>query len=205
MPTFGAIFIPFLVYFGTYATANCLDTYYSNRACDDSTGLSATTSKFIATTAVSTGLCIYKDGYFASLATKGRAPLSSYLLFAARDAVTICASFNLPALIAPKLADFPFAKITPFQSIFSSDESRLKMAQFLMPATSQLVSTPMHLLGLDLTYRRVKLPIRERISAMRQHFSMATPLRVMRIIPSFGFGGVVNTGCRSSMMMGQVM
>ena len=200
MPSFGAIFIPFLVYFGTYATANCFDTLYATKACEDPTTIPATTSKFIATTAVSTGLAVYKDGNFASMASRGPAPLMSYLLFTARDAVTIWASFNLPTLIAPKLAEFPFAKISPFQSIFSSDESRLKMAQLLMPVTSQLVSTPMHLLGLDLSYRPTKLPIRERISAMRQHFSFATPLRMMRIIPPFGLGGLVNTGCRGSMM-----
>lgn len=203
-PTLGAIFIPFLVYFGTYATANLFDSFYACKTYDDPNTISTATSKFLATTAVSTGLCVYKDGYFAAMASRGPAPLLSYFLFTARDVVTVWASFNLPTMIAPKLADFPFASLTPFQSIFSSDESRLKMAQMLMPAASQLVSTPLHLLGLDLSHRPYRLPIRERVSAVRRHLAFATPLRMMRIIPPFGFGSVVNTGCRRS-MMAQVM
>lgn len=102
--------------------------------------------------------------------------------------------------MAPKLAAFPFANLAPFQGIFSSEDARLKMAQVLMPATSQIVSTPLHLLGLDLSYRPWKLPIRERVSAVRRHLAFATPLRMIRIIPPFGFGSVVNTGCRKAMM-----
>ncbi|KAF4974851.1 hypothetical protein FZEAL_8312 [Fusarium zealandicum] len=197
---FGALFIPFLVYFGTYATANLFDSFNAINNDLDPSSVCATPSKFLATTTVSSGLCIFKDAHVARMFSPSPVPLLSYALFTARDAVTIFASFNLPTMIAPKLAELPFSAVTPFASIFSSDESRLKLAQMLMPAASQLVSTPMHLLGLDLHCRKGQMAIRERLSVVRRFTGFATPLRMMRILPSFGIGSVANTGFRSSMM-----
>ncbi|KAF4467677.1 sequence orphan [Fusarium albosuccineum] len=202
--TLVSLFIPFLVYFGTYATANLFDSFNAIQHDLDPAVVCATPAKFAATTTVSTGLCIFKDGYFARMASGSPVPLLSYALFAARDAVTIYASFNLPTIIAPKLAEIPFASMTPFGSIFQSDDSRLKLAQMLMPAASQLVSTPIHLLGLDIHSRQKPLPIRERLSLVRTYSGFATPLRMIRILPSFGIGSVANTGFRKSMMT-QVM
>lgn len=196
-PSMKTMLIPFLVYFGTYATANMFDSMYARENCMDPATVSATPSKFFATSAVSTGLCVYKDGYFAGMAARSPAPLLSYLLFTTRDVVTVFASFNMPAWVAPKLSQLSLPHFAPF-SVFSSEESRLRAAQILMPAASQLVSTPLHLLGLDLSHRQYKLGIRERFSMVRQNMSFATPLRMVRIIPGFGIGNVVNTSCRSS-------
>lgn len=113
--------------------------------------------------------------------------------------MTIYASFNLPTMIAPKLAEFPFASITPF-AIFQSDDARLKMAQLFMPAASQVVSTPIHLLGLDVHARQVRMTIKDRISVIRRYTGFATPLRMIRVLPSFGIGSVANTGFRRNMM-----
>ncbi|KAM5355060.1 hypothetical protein ACJ41O_001706 [Fusarium nematophilum] len=196
----GALFIPFLVYFGTYATANMFDSFHAVTHDLDPSTVCSSPSKFVATTAVSTGLCIFKDAHVARMASGGPTPLLSYALFAARDAVTVFASFNLPTMLAPKLADIPFSSITPFSAIFASDESRLKLAQMVMPAASQVISTPIHLLGLDIHCRQKKLGIRERFSVVRYYAGFATPLRMMRIIPSFGIGSVANRGFRNSMM-----
>ncbi|CAM1507794.1 Fc.00g046420.m01.CDS01 [Cosmosporella sp. VM-42] len=198
--TFGGLFIPFLVYFGTYATANLFDSFHAMNNCADPTTVSAAPSKFFATTAVSTGLCVYKDGYFAGLANKSPAPLLSYLLFTSRDALTVFASFNLPTLVTPKIAEFPFPKITPFSNLFQSDDANLRLIQIMSPAAAQMASTPIHLLGLDFSNRQYRLGIRERFSMIRQHITFATPLRMMRILPPFGIGNVVNTSCRNSML-----
>ncbi|KAJ4327877.1 hypothetical protein N0V84_001687 [Fusarium piperis] len=198
--TFASLFIPFLVYFGTYATANLFDSFNAIQHGLDPSIVCSTPAKFAATTTVSSSLCIFKDAYFSRMASGSPVPLLSYALFSLRDAVTIYASFNLPNMLAPKLAEFPFSSITPFAEIFKSDESRLKMAQLFMPAASQLVSTPIHLLGLDLCARRSWMPIRERLSVIRQYAGFATPLRMMRVLPSFGIGSVANTGFRKAMM-----
>ncbi|KAM0559860.1 hypothetical protein ACHAPJ_003808 [Fusarium lateritium] len=198
--TFASLFIPFLVYFGTYATANMFDSFNAVQHDIDPSIVSYTPAKFAATTTVSSGLSIFKDAYFSRMASGTATPLLSYALFAMRDAVTIYASFNLPTMIAPKLAEFPFASITPFANIFQSDDSRLKMAQLFMPAASQIVSTPIHLLGLDVHARQVRMTIRERMSVIKRYTGFATPLRMMRVLPSFGIGSVANTGFRKNMM-----
>ncbi|RSM04888.1 hypothetical protein CEP52_006552 [Fusarium oligoseptatum] len=202
MPPVGGIIIPFLVYFGTYSTANLCDSIYAASHDLDMTTISSTMPKFLATTAVSTGLCVYKDGYFAKLlgtsAVKAAVPRRSFALFTTRDAVTVFASFNMPSIIAPKLHQLPVNG--PISSLVSSEEASLRTAQMIMPAAIQVVSTPIHLLGLDYNNRQEKLPFKERIGAIRQHVHVATPLRMMRIIPAFGIGSVANTSFRRSML-----
>ncbi|SPJ87817.1 uncharacterized protein FTOL_12286 [Fusarium torulosum] len=198
--TFASLFLPFLVYFGTYATANMFDSFNAVQYDCDPSIVCSSAAKFAATTTVSSGLSIFKDAYFSRMACGGATPLLSYALFTLRDAVTIYASFNLPTVIAPKLAEFPFASITPFANIFQSDDSRLKMAQLFMPAASQIVSTPIHLLGLDVHARQVRMTIRERMSVIKRYTCFATPLRMIRVLPSFGIGSVANTGLRRNMM-----
>lgn len=104
----------------------------------------------------------------------------------------------MPGIIAPKLAEL--LGTTPFASLVNSEEASLKTAQMIMPAAIQVISTPIHLLGLDINNRRSKLPIRERLKAVGQHMPAATPLRMMRIIPAFGIGSVANTSFRRSWM-----
>lgn len=202
MPPVGGIIIPFLVYFGTYSTANLCDSIYAASNDLDITTISSTMPKFLATTAVSTGLCVYKDGYFAKLlgssAVKAAVPRRSFALFTTRDAVTVFASFNMPSIIAPKLHQLPVnGSLSP---LVSSEEASLRTAQMIMPAAIQVVSTPIHLLGLDYNNRQEKLPFKERLAGIRQHVHVATPLRMMRIIPAFGIGSVANTSFRRSML-----
>ncbi|KAF4989202.1 hypothetical protein FDECE_14788 [Fusarium decemcellulare] len=200
VPPLGGIIIPFLVYFGTYSTANLCDSVYSATHDLDPTTISSTMPKFLATTAVSTGLCVYKDGYFAKLlgnsAVKAAVPRRSFALFTTRDAVTVFASFNMPSIIAPKLNQLPVTG--SLSSLVSTEEASLRTAQMIMPAAIQVVSTPIHLLGLDYNNRQEKLPFRERINAIKQHVHVATPLRMMRIVPAFGIGSVANTSFRRS-------
>lgn len=199
-PPIGCIVIPWLVYFGTYSAANVSDSIYAAAHDLDPSTPSSTSYKFLATTTISTRL--YKDGYFAKLlgtaAVKRSVPRLSFALFTGRDAITVFACFNMPGIIAPKLAEL--LEATPFASLVNSEEESLKTAQMIMPAAIQVISTPIHLLGLDINNRRSKLPIRERLKAVGQHMPAATPLRMMRIIPAFGIGSVANTSFRRSWM-----
>ncbi|KAJ4247414.1 hypothetical protein NW762_013089 [Fusarium torreyae] len=200
MPPLGGIIIPFLVYFGTYSTANLCDSMYAAANDLDVTTITSTMPKFLATTAVSTGLCVYKDGYFAKLlgtsAVKKAVPRRSFALFTARDAVTVFASFNMPSVLAPNLRQF--SGVGPLSSLVNSEEASLRTAQMIMPAAIQVVSTPIHLLGLDYNNRQERLPFYERVNAVRKLVYVATPLRMMRIIPAFGIGSVANTSFRRS-------
>ena len=113
--------------------------------------------------------------------------MTSCCLFVLRDAVTIFASFNLPPLLAPRLS-----------LVFAEETSQLRAAQFFLPAAIQFVTTPVHLLGLDLHNRRGKIGYRSRFDRVGRDMSTAVPARIMRILPAFGLGGIVNTGIRNA-------
>jgi hypothetical protein len=92
--------------------------------------------------------------------------------------------------------------------------SGLTAAQFAAPAAIQLLSTPLHLLGLDLYNRPsgsggtaggsavAKVSWRERWLLIRSRWLASTAARIGRIVPAFGVGGVVNYKVRQSLLNG---
>ena len=123
-------------------------------------------------------------------------PKATYALFGLRDSLTIFASFNLPPLIAPMLPHFNEEVEKRF--------SRVSAAQFLAPAGMQLLSTPLHLWGLDLYNRPIGNGIRwqQRVGRVSRDWLGSSFARMGRIVPAFGVGGVVNTGIRRRMIGG---
>ena len=205
------------LYASTYLAANLTDTWTSTRR----RGLSASyigsgPEKFLATGAVNMSICLYKDARFArffggspgphaasAAAAASRATVSraSLALFASRDALTIFASFNAPSMLAPWLG------------------GSIRAAQFAAPAAVQLLSTPLHLLGLDLFNRpRGHRPAgvfatnlgqqpatvgwRDRWHIVKRDWFGASIARMGRIIPAYGVGGIVNREMRTKLMHG---
>ncbi len=193
----------FLLYGGTYLTANALDTASSTVHDRKASHVTAGTSKFAASSAANVGLCIYKDQVFVRMfgppgAVPRPVPNVSYALFALRDCVTIFASFNVPPLLAPRIEE-------SLSSGMSKHVSGATCAQFLAPAAVQLISTPLHLLGLDMYNRpRDMGPTppdwRARWDLIRKNWATSALARICRIIPAFGVGGVVNTKVRKNLM-----
>ncbi|OEH80635.1 hypothetical protein cyc_03470 [Cyclospora cayetanensis] len=72
------------------------------------------------------------------------------------------------------------------------------MAQVLSPVGIQLVSTPLHLLSLDL-YHRPTATFGQRLSALSWAYCPAVIARAARIVPAFGVGGLVNSRTRNSL------
>jgi len=120
-------------------------------------------------------------------------PPVTYALFAIRDGLTVFASFNLPPLLAPSL---------PLSQATEKYVSRTSAAQFIAPAAIQLISTPFHLLGLDLYNRNGGTPFSDRMQKVRVDWFKSSVARMCRIIPAFGVGGVVNNGMRAKFMKG---
>lgn len=122
-------------------------------------------------------------------------PRASYMLFALRDSLTVFASFNIPPVIAPLLPSFNKEVEKRF--------SKASAAQFLAPAGMQLLSTPLHLLGLDL-YNRPRGTIgvgwRERAKVVSRDWMGSSFARMGRIVPAFGVGGIVNARIRERMI-----
>ncbi|KAL4976594.1 hypothetical protein BDW66DRAFT_51207 [Aspergillus desertorum] len=237
---------PFLLiytlYTFTYLTANTIDTVTSTLKDKPFSTVFPGTAKFITTTAVNMGICIYKDARFARIfgkqtpqrqgqpqpqpqpqsrptqqppakspsnglftatmpaschpspSTGGapKVPKISYTLFCLRDSITIFASFNIPALIAPSIPD----------SIAATPAMKAAIAQFSCPALMQFVSTPMHLLGLDLYNRQPPggLGWVERLRRVRRDYVASCFARMGKIVPAYGIGGVVNVRMRAELM-----
>ncbi|KAI4803601.1 hypothetical protein E4T44_11145 [Aureobasidium sp. EXF-8845] len=182
----------FALYTGTYVTANILDTSSRNAASTTTSG----PAKFLATSSANLSLCLYKDSRFARLfgaATSSPRPIPgpSYALFAVRDCLTVFASFNVPPLIAP---------LMPLSEGMQKHVSAASAAQFVAPAAVQLISTPLHLLGLDLYNRDGVVGWKDRMSKVRMDWLKSSFARMARIVPAFGVGGVVNTSVRKSLM-----
>ncbi|ERF69228.1 hypothetical protein EPUS_01185 [Endocarpon pusillum Z07020] len=210
---------PFLLIFGlyssTYFTANAIDTITSTLCAQSSTTVTTGPTKFLATSAVNMTLCVYKDSHFARMFSTAAAataaatgsnpatctiPKISYLLFSLRDSLTIFASFNLPPLIAPHLGPLSAHLPSLFAPLLSTPSSRTNTAQFLAPALMQLVSTPLHLLGLDMFNRQRRLGSQQRWSRVRRDWAVSALARMGRIVPAFGVGGVVNAAARRGLM-----
>ncbi|KAL6717061.1 hypothetical protein ACLMJK_004975 [Lecanora helva] len=190
------------LYFGTYAVANTIDTISSTLSNKSADTVTSGPAKFMGTSSVNMSLCLYKDSQFAKMfgpppslggAVAKTVPAVSYGLFALRDSLTIFASFNLPPLIAPVL---------PLSKEVEKQVSRASVAQFLAPAGIQLLSTPLHLWGLDLYNRPMGngTPWTARVSKVSKDWFGSSLARMGRIVPAFGVGGVVNARVRAGMI-----
>ncbi|RSL56644.1 hypothetical protein CEP51_014355 [Fusarium floridanum] len=194
----------FCLYGGTYLTANAVDTASSTVSNRPASSVTAGTTKFAASSTANIGVCIYKDQVFVRLfgppgVTPRPVPMASYGLFALRDCLTIFASFNVPPLLGPYLDQ-------RFTDEVKKRVSGLYAAQFMAPAMVQFISTPMHLLGLDLYNRPASGPagavvsLRDRWDLIRRNWLISSVARICRIVPAFGVGGVVNMKVRKNLM-----
>ena len=192
-----------MLYFSTYAAANTIDTISSTVQNKPASTVSSGLPKFVATSSVNMSLCVYKDSFYAkwfgggsSTSSVSKIPKVSYLLFALRDSMTMFASFNLPPMIAPQLANLP----SQLAAHLETEKKRLNVAQFLTPAAMQLFSTPIHLLGLDLYNRQGALGLAKRLARIQRDWLVSSFARMGRIIPAYGVGGVVNSNIRARLM-----
>ncbi|KAG4030633.1 hypothetical protein MFRU_011g00910 [Monilinia fructicola] len=186
-----------MLYGGTYLTANTLDTVTSTVNSKPASTVTSGTSKFVASSTANIGLCLFKDQTFARLfgpsGPPRPVPLPSYILFTARDCLTIFASFNIPPMLGPVITK-------NLSEELQKSISGQTISQFLAPASVQLISTPMHLLGLDLYNRGQGVTWGDRWNIVKKNWGVSAAARICRIVPAFGVGGVVNMKVRKGLM-----
>lgn len=172
------------VYSGTYIVANNIEAI-----CERS-HQSSFYPKFVGSSAANITLSILKDRAFARMFGKGDPrpmPTSSMALFGVRDSMTILASFSLPGIISQRMQD----------NLGSTKQFADTAAQLITPVSMQILSTPLHLFGLDL-YNRSGVTSADRVTFIKQEYIKTTLARMARIFPAFGIGGVVNKSVRKS-------
>ncbi|KAJ3153360.1 hypothetical protein HDU86_005318 [Geranomyces michiganensis] len=172
------------LYFATYAAANVVESignygYYEPAM-----------PKFLAASVTNVTMNVLKDRFLTtSLGTRPQHPIQpiTYALYGGRDCLTVFASFTLPPILAPMLQSS--AKIGHKESMI--------YAQFLSPVLMQVISTPVHLLGIDI-YNRPGLPLAERYEFIKRGYLQTTGVRMFRKIPAFGLGGFTNSWIRET-------
>jgi len=172
------------VYSGTYIVANNVEALCERSERDP------VLPKFIGSSVANVTLSVLKDKAFARMFGQGDPrpmPVSSMSIFATRDSMTILASFTLPDIVSKNMLQ-PFGL-----QKYSADT----LAQLLTPVSMQILSTPLHLLGLDL-YNRPTATSSERKSFIGREYVKTVLARQARIFPAFGIGGVVNKAIRKS-------
>lgn len=168
------------VYGGTYIVANSIEALCERSAT------SPLFPKFFGSSAANITLSVLKDKAYARMFGVGDPkplPKLSYGIFATRDSMTILASFTLPGYVGAGL-----------RQMFGLDKHTAdNVAQLITPCSMQLLSTPLHLHGLDLYNRQdSSIPKADRLSFIRQEYFKTAMARMARIFPAFGVGGVVN-------------
>eukprot|EP01104_Vermistella_antarctica_P010064 TRINITY_DN2655_c0_g1_i1.p1 TRINITY_DN2655_c0_g1~~TRINITY_DN2655_c0_g1_i1.p1 ORF type:complete len:156 (-),score=34.56 TRINITY_DN2655_c0_g1_i1:117-584(-) len=149
-------------------------------------------AKFLATTGYNMPVCIFKDRcftqWFGVVASKP-VPIPSLSLFGARDMLTVAASFSAPAKMANRL-----------QKHFPNTSRRTleTTCQLVAPGAVQFISTPLHLLGLDI-YNNPKGDSKSRTSLVKNEYLKSVLARNLRIGFAFGIGGVANTTLRRNL------
>lgn len=198
---FGIIWTLYAV---TYTVASGSDTIARNWL-----HAGAGTITFLATTAVNVPLGVWKDVQFARIyGGPGKAtdvpphtksgtqpvlsrrgvPRAAAAVFLLRDSLTIFGSFTLAPRVSGMIPD----------SLVPGPHAKATVAQLTVPMLTQLVATPVHLIGLDMYNRQQRdIALANRIQCTRAHLASSTVVRCIRILPAFGFGIVTNTELRT--------
>lgn len=169
------------VYASTYITANTVEGVCKQCHIDYKIPTTLCTS-IVNMTAIA-----YKDRMFAqwfgvisnshSLHFSAR----SYGLFAVRDMMTIASSFVLKKNVQSYLEAEHGVHPT------WADAG----ASFVVPMSAQLVSTPLHILAMDL-YQRPRETMASRWALIKNQYSSVCAGRMLRVLPAFGLGGFIN-------------
>jgi hypothetical protein len=182
----------FGVYSATYCTANSIEYYCRNTQHDYKIPV------FIGTSAVNI-LCIgIKDVLYpkfifshfdafhlgktrAAIPTNPTFPVLSKALFSIRDATTIVSNFVFKKYVVEALET---------KSHLSFRDAEI-VSSFAIPAISQIVSTPFHMLAFDV-FQTPQCTAIERVRRIRAGYSNVLMGRMLRTIPAFGLGGFMN-------------
>eukprot|EP00670_Eutreptiella_braarudii_P009868 CAMPEP_0174311250 /NCGR_PEP_ID=MMETSP0810-20121108/3602_1 /TAXON_ID=73025 ORGANISM="Eutreptiella gymnastica-like, Strain CCMP1594" /NCGR_SAMPLE_ID=MMETSP0810 /ASSEMBLY_ACC=CAM_ASM_000659 /LENGTH=313 /DNA_ID=CAMNT_0015419455 /DNA_START=154 /DNA_END=1093 /DNA_ORIENTATION=- len=193
------------VYAVTYGTANSMDTMSKRKvaaqqhreriAKADPTYVmpppsilakyvSPATAQLLSTTAANMSSSMMKDSILAKMFGSGPArsfPLQSYGAFVCRDTITIAAGFTIPG---------PLSEVFHENSSWSKGNCEIA-AQLLCPVSMQVICTPIHLMGLDY-YNRPEVTFSDRVAFIKGQYAMVLVVRMARMLPAFGFGGLGN-------------
>ncbi|KAI9332252.1 hypothetical protein BDR26DRAFT_869550 [Obelidium mucronatum] len=179
----------FCIFAGTYTVANSVETISNNAST--TSAVSSTLPKFLASSGINITLCAWKDSLFTQwygVVKPKPIPTLSLALFGLRDSMTVGTSFLAPP-IASKFLQSEY-KVSKASADF--------VTQMTLPCLVQFVSTPVHLVSLDL-YNHPGVSAKEHWKMVKTNYWKTAVGRVFRTVPGFGVGGVANRQLRVEM------
>lgn len=175
----------YFVYLMTYTTNNLTD--HSNIIPDVPIAI----QNLIMTFCVNTVCGVLKDKayiqHFGAVQPKAFPAITLGILFL-RDLITVASAFTLPPIFAEYLEE----------SLEVSERKSLAIAQLASPLLIQVIVTPLHLIGLDI-YNREGKRLGDRVKHMRGLYLSALSMRMIRFLPAYGIGGIINRELRKAM------
>lgn len=166
-------------------------TYGANNLTDHSEiipGLPIPIQNLLMTFAVNTVCGIFKDAAYIKhfgVAKPKTFPVTSLGLLFLRDIITVASAFTLPPIFAEYIQD----------KLDTTERTSRTAAQLISPLLIQVFVTPLHLLGLDL-YNREGLKLGQRMGYLKTLYPNALAMRMIRFMPAYGIGGVINNEMR---------
>lgn len=217
------VFVVWTLYAATYLTANVTETVSEKYFAIEKalTGTIVSSAVFI----VNTPLGVWKDVRFSQLfstpqgpapqaekisraaaqtgagshkaippqsAGPRKMPTSATAAFLMRDIITVFGSFALAPQVSAMIPD----------SLARTAQAKASASQLLVPALTQVVATPVHLLALDIYGRPGRQGFKERARKTREKLASTTVMRAFRLVPAFGFGVIFNNYVRASLREG---
>lgn len=173
-----------LIYGGTYAAANVVDTTCA------ATGTNAALPKWLATSFYNTVSCIGKDRAFAKLFGTGTVqravPAGSYAAWLSRDLISMAVFFTLPPIVAKEVAKKTGDEKTAYYA-----------SQIGLPLILQTVTTPIHLLGYDI-YNNPNNSTVQRVAFMKKDYGKNVSIRMVRMFAPWSIGTIGNRELRGN-------
>lgn len=181
-----------VVYFGTFAVANVSEAaldYYRVKEDEKRKQI-----KVSAASAANISLLAWRDSVFAreftvaagaNNARPKQTPMRTISMFAARDFITMAATFYG----APKAAQWLIK-----EHDVNRDVAELSMA-LAIPVTAQFVTAPLHIYAMD-CYSRPVASSSARWAKIGEEFKQIALARGIRILPAFGLGSYTNNKFR---------
>ncbi|AAZ11228.1 uncharacterized protein TEOVI_000014000 [Trypanosoma equiperdum] len=211
-PVFGACFT---VYSLTFCTSNLTKSYceakgYTPERSNLITGLAGG--------ATNTLMTMWKDSLILRIlppvggasAGSGRPKPVPWLtrgLFVGRDVFTCLAAFTITPMVATWLTNYFWnakenAKLTqprPLEGKTHIPLATVDLAQLITPTALQTVTTFMHIFAIRYRQTYPNFTFGDLSTSLRETYLSSLILRIVRILPAFGVGGILNRELRSDL------
>ncbi|KPA86058.1 putative mitochondrial hypothetical protein [Leptomonas pyrrhocoris] len=200
----------------TYISSNLTKSYFESHGMEKEANLAAGISSGVANTVFS----IWKDSLILralppvgakdlSNATRP-VPFLTRALFCGRDTLTCVGAFTLAPMVGAWISGYAYHQRYLPQApdaVLPENQGKTRLliscvdtAQIITPALLQLVTTLLHITAIRYRQAYPNFNMKDLTESLRKTYISSTLLRMGRIIPAFGFGGIMNRDMRSSLL-----